>query len=348
MRAPGATIVDVVRDFLAAHRALRSMLARFRAGEPCFAEAALLVGESDASLLFRLKERCHAVLRPDAHGAAIRRGILVDLAVGSLYHEAVKFRENLYQQEVYAPRIRRLAEASASDARESERADQAGASGPLLEEFERILLASQDRLQEALEETDALLDLTRAQIRLMLDEQRGDGLLARFLCEHPELVDQTYPEGHEALLRDIYGDVAAAFMLGARSYLESAYFAEAVVLLREVLRRDPGNEHATRLTHFADGMQAFLAGHYPRSVDELSRWLDGIPHSWERRHAELARAALARLGNLVEGADRRRLLERAEHIADQIGRLLGETCTGDPMTGMSQTTVAPSAPRSRK
>ena len=58
------------------------------------------MGDGEDSVLFRLKERCHALFRGGEQPSEVvmRREALFDLAVGSLFHEAMKFRENLYQR----------------------------------------------------------------------------------------------------------------------------------------------------------------------------------------------------------------------------------------------------------
>ena len=75
----------------------------------------------------------------------MHREALFDLAVGSLFHEAMKLRENLYQREVYGPRVRALR----SDAGEENEA--------LFDEFEKMLGAVAQRLDEGLRESETLL-----------------------------------------------------------------------------------------------------------------------------------------------------------------------------------------------
>ena len=79
-----SAFVDLVREFLWAHLLARTQIGRFRAGELHFAELTELVGDDEASALFRLKERCHALFRPGPGGSrvAVRREELFDLAVG--------------------------------------------------------------------------------------------------------------------------------------------------------------------------------------------------------------------------------------------------------------------------
>jgi len=301
-------VVDVVRDFLVVHRTMEGVFGRFRDGRLQFEEVAELVGDDESSLLFRLKERCHAAFRSQGgeSAAGMRREELFDLAIGSLFHEAVKFRENLYQQERYAPRVRSLREGIEGEAAE------------LMREFEKILSASAVRLEEALVETEALLDHTRRQLRIMLAHYREHGLLARFLCGHASLVESVYPEGLDALLEEIHGEPADGYMLAARSFLGSAYFGEACSMLAEVESRVPERVDASRLRSYAEGMQAFLAGDYAHSVDSLTRWLDSGPAANERSHALLAQGAVSRIGDLLPGAAHRPLVKAAESLAARI------------------------------
>ena len=99
-----------------------------------------------------------ALFRPAARGkgVAMRRAALFDLAVGSLFHEAMKFRENFYQREVYGPRVRALRSAAGEE------------TDALFQEFEKILGIVSTRLVEGLEETETLLAQTSEQrLRLL-------------------------------------------------------------------------------------------------------------------------------------------------------------------------------------
>ena len=87
-------LVDIVRDFLAVDQAMRSLFERFRSGTLRFEEVRDRIAADEGSALFRLKERCHTLFRlgADASQAARPREVLFDLAVGSLFHETMKFR----------------------------------------------------------------------------------------------------------------------------------------------------------------------------------------------------------------------------------------------------------------
>ena len=118
MLQSASVLVDILRAFLLADQSMRRIFARYREGVLTFDEVQRLVGDDERSVLFRLKERSHALFRGGDHapGIATQREALFDLAVGSLFHEAMKFRENLYQRTVYGPKVRALRSQSGPDA----------------------------------------------------------------------------------------------------------------------------------------------------------------------------------------------------------------------------------------
>ena len=70
-----AALVEIVRDFLRAHRELRAIAALHRSGELHFERVKGLVGDGEEAVLFRLKERCHKLFRERGRrpGRAARR-----------------------------------------------------------------------------------------------------------------------------------------------------------------------------------------------------------------------------------------------------------------------------------
>jgi tetratricopeptide (TPR) repeat protein len=285
-------LVDIVREFLAVYQLTRDVSRRYRRGELQFSQVQTLIGDDEKSCLFRLKERCHALFRhndPSAD-AVMRREALFDLAIGSLFHEAMKFRESFYQRVAYGPKVRALRREGEDDA--------------LFREFERILEAAAVRIDEALQETEALLAQTRDQLRSLLTEHRESGLVARYLIEHPDAVAAVFDEGLDGLLARIHGNAAEGYARAGESYLESGYFGEARAALEEAIRRGAERPELQRGVHYARGLQAYLAGRYDVLIEELRRWLDAEPSAEEAIQAELALAAVSRVGpQAADGGD---------------------------------------------
>jgi len=292
-----SNFVQLLREFLSAHAELRGIFTEYSEDKIPFVKIRALVGDDDRSVLYRLKEKSHALFR--AHGMAtraVRREALFDLAVGSLFHEAMKLRESLYQREVYAPRVASLREAADEESDE------------LFEEFDRILDNSVSRLGEVISEVRALMVQTRDQLRRLLIERSGDRFVTRCLLSRREQVDATFPEGFMGVLEEMHGNT--------RALLESAYFVEAAAALREA-GEDPNAPRAEleQLGLYAEGMQAFLIGDYSTSLATLEAWADLGADDQERDFARLAASVLGRLGRLVEDDEEgAALVDRAKQL----------------------------------
>jgi len=306
MPAVESGLVEIVREFLAAHRLLRKVSERYRAGALAFDEVGELVGDDERSVLFRLKERCHVLFRGERSDGEIGPTALFDLAVGSLFHEAMKFRENFYQRSAYGPKVRAL--------RRVVLHDESG----LLSEFEKLIDAAGVRIDESLQELDILLGQTTGQFRLLLVAHAEEGAVARVVAARSAELAAAFGTSSDALLAELYGGAAAAWAQAGRSFLVSGFFAEAASALREAARRGPSPDADARLLHFADGMAAYLEGRYAHAVARLGDWFDAAPAALDEREKALARqaaSALSRVGALAgagtpEAAEAARCLER--------------------------------------
>ena len=312
MNRENESIVDILRDFMVAHGLLRDLFESHSAGDLRFADVTRLVGDREASVLYRLKERCHVLFRgaQSDTAAPVGREALFDLAVGELFHEAMKLRENLYQLEVYAPKVSALRGAS------TDAGDDA-----LFREFAKIQDTAVGRLDEALEETGSLLEQTRRQLKALLMEHREDGLIARCLVEHAALAAEVFSMDIGDLFVEIYGDTVVGYSTAAHSYLRSAFYAEALDALQQAQQASGGCEDFYGLICYAEGMRAFLGRSYPRSVEKLSAWVDAGPGEEEKAYAGFARAALSRMGNLIDAGEDEGVIDDAKKLVERLATL---------------------------
>jgi len=290
--ADASDFVQLLREFLVVYREFNALFDGRSPDEISFASVRALVGDDNQSVLYRLKEHSHSLFRADGghHSKSVRREALFDLAIGSLFHEAMKLRESLYQREVYAPRLATLKAADDDDGDE------------LLVEFERILGKAASRLGEVVAEIRILLAQTRDQLRRLLVERAGERVVTRYLLRKREEVSATFPEGFDGLIEAMHGDVGTGLVEAARSLLESAYFIEAGQTLREAEKYSSDLQIDIRgLQLYAEGMQAFLDGDYPTSLSTLEGWVDSGGADQERDFTRLAASALSRLDRLVSG-----------------------------------------------
>ena len=314
--------VELVREYIAVNQTLRTSFGRFREGSACFDEVAQLVGDSEDSVLFRLKERCHALFRRDPGvSSQIHNEVLFDLTVGSLFHEAMKLRENLYQQEVYMPKVERLLEQHGRD------------DVKFLRELEHIQLAGADRTLDALRETETLLEQTRDQLLALLAAHPESGLMTRNLVENQKLVEDVFESDLASLLSKIHGDTSSGYRVAAHSYLTSAFFSQAISCLDRSEEHaeappetgEPRSAELARLRSYATGMIHFSVGAYARSLESIEDWLDSEPSDDEQRYLVFAESALSRISKLVDEDFDPKLLPLAESLVARIQSRLSET-----------------------
>ncbi len=318
MKRTESIVVDLLRDFLDAHQALARLVEAHDEDRLSFEDVAAWAGDDASSVLYRLKEHCHALLRasgpPDA--GEIGPAELLDLVAGSLFHEAMKLRENLYQIEAYAGRFERLRARAKPSHAES------------IRELEHLLELSGRHLHEAFYEARSLMELARRHVRALLAEHATSGLLARCLHERAVQVDRVfvapaYDGPGEDLLDELYGGAPAAALVVARSYLESAYFEEALEALGLATERGADPALTRNMIRYAEGMRAFLRGAYAESVDALGAWCEAGGAHEAPIKARYAAAAMARLDKLVEGDDAAELVARAKTLCDRLSEQAG-------------------------
>jgi len=239
----------------------------------------------------------------------MEREALFDLTVGALFHEAMRFREVLYQREIYAPRVGRLAGLSEEEA-------------DLIREFDRIVAGASERLDEALRETEALLEQARRQFRGLLRARPHDGLVARFLVENAGYVVLVFEGGLDVLFEEVHGDAATGYAIAARSYLDSGHFAEGGKLLAEARRHGGEREAWLRLGEYARAMEAYLRGDYRKAMEALSAWIEREPPADESLYAALALDAVSHVGRLTHGAERQAVAADAERLAERLHSLV--------------------------
>ena len=297
--------VQLLHEFVAASSALRDVLEDTTLGFPNFASMGAVVGDDEDSVLFRLKQQSHALFRADVlANSAVRQEALFDLTVGSLFHEALKLRESLYQRDVYGPRLASLRAATGEDLDDE------------LIEFEQLLGRSSAHIDEEVAEVRILLSQTRDRFRRLLIDRAGERGITRSLLGRRAQVDAVFSDGFEGLLSAMHGDLATGLVEAGHALLDSAYFVEAAKTLREADRLEgaPRTEIA-QLLHYAEGMQSFLDGDYAGSLVALEAWADLGGPIGERELARRAAAAIGRVGLLLENdADGNAIMDNAKQL----------------------------------
>lgn len=294
-------IAQIVRDFLQGYQASRRLGLELRAGTLTFETVNRFVADSPQSVLFRLKEDCHSLFRgrSPAPEGELRAEELFDLAIGALFHEAMKFRESYYLYTAYGPRARRSLEASSAT--------------PLAQGFRRLFEAGYRRMLESEAETAELFRETRAQLRVLLREWSHAGEIARVLVADPAETETVFGVPLQELLDDLFGSVERGYSLSIQTLVRSGHYDAAAGLLD---RPEVGRAELEGVEpDLVRGLAAYYDGDPCGALRILSRWSQGGDNSLEALRSR-ARAVARLIAYEVEEShpalarEARRLEER--------------------------------------
>ena len=253
-------ITRLYGDFHALLQRFHTMYADFLAGTPpSFQEISTFVGdETDRGGLWRLKELCHLLWRweqdphPTDEGAwqkqgaeeAALEGALLDWTVGSLFHEAMKLKENVYLRENYLPVIREALRRKQRD----EAADRRRAGPALLGmECRRFVERTESEIGRQMDTMGFLFGQANVLLRLLLAAERDNHLLLRFLSEHETIVQELWLEPLAAIFAELFpGRPEEGYCAAAAGFARANWFDRAVAAYEKALKLNPACDEARR------------------------------------------------------------------------------------------------------
>lgn len=236
-------VVEIVKQFLCSAIFYRKLFSDYQKGRLRFDDVQELVDDKGQSMLFNLKKNCQLLFRNNEHSTD--QEILFDLAIGSIFHEAMLVRENCYQLEVYMPKVSKLKEKVIKTSHEKK----------FLREVNHILSRARKRLAEELNETNTLIENISEQLKDLLSGYSENGLLIRFLLEEEELVEDALGRGSmDGVLSSMYkGGRLEGLIVASKSYCKSGYNNKAKDMTERALAISP-DENIRFLHLFYSGM----------------------------------------------------------------------------------------------
>ncbi len=192
-----------------------------------------LVGsENNKGSLWLLKDHCHQLWQQSETLPEIN-GYLLDWLIGSIFHEAMKLKENIYLHKYYGP----LAQGLQHEADET--TIHCGFECQRL--MERILKEAASQL----EDIGMMFGRANYLLRITLPSLKNNRLLLRYLVEHEEMATELWAEP----LADIFSEIFAGkgdegYCQAARSYQEGLWWQEAAATYKKALELNPANGEA--------------------------------------------------------------------------------------------------------
>ncbi|RLG91321.1 hypothetical protein DRO34_04195 [Candidatus Bathyarchaeota archaeon] len=307
-------ILELVRDFLLSWAQFKELYAKYQKGGLTFHEVSRFIDDKDPYLpLFNLKETSHALFRYPGNDPYDDEERLLDLAIGSIFHEAMKVRENLYQLEVYRPKFIELSDKVHGDEK-------------LLEEFAKIGKRAERGLKDGLLEMKRLFEDTALRLKAFLPKYiKENPLFLRFFLQRLPLFRKTYGrKGLEELLRRLFPKgLSEAYRKGAEGLLESGQYEMAMDFLKRAFRYNGDKKNDLSFLYFyAKGVSAFLKNRYRASLFSLERAMDLSKGLKEKsKYLRMMGEICLKMGKELAEEKRERLSKRALDLAAQASKL---------------------------
>ncbi len=306
-------ILAMVKGLLQAEAAFQGIYRLYKEGRLQFSDIGRWVDDKGQSLLYDLKEKSHRFFRQANQRSFHRKEWLLDLAIGSIFHEAMKLRENIYQIEFYRPKYLQYRRGMGNSAYEKD----------YLRLFERIISKAELGAMEGMDETRSLFRDTRAQLIDFFKENKENPFLVRFLLENQVLLRSVYgPGGPKSIFATMFprGSLEA-YQVAARSYLESGHYDLSKAYLSRARRMDPKNPFTQFLLYFSAGMEVYYRNQYARALSYFSR-LASPPQRIKgaKEFLKKAEETCHRIASELKDENRTKGMRRASGVADQLKR----------------------------
>jgi len=210
--------------------------------------------------LWQLKDLCHLVWPQETRQQHLQGG-LVDWLVGSLFHEAMKLKENLYLLNNYGTAtvaVDCLGDYNGRHWRQSP------AIARLVDMGSLVVRITGDVARQ-MERMGFLFGQVKYLLRMMLPDLVANTLILRLLAEQERAVGELWGESLEELFSDIFADnPASGFCQVGASYLQGQWYHQSQAMYRRALACDRHCDQAIiRLAHLGIILRdtpAFLNG----------------------------------------------------------------------------------------
>lgn len=220
---------DLFRNFCQASLSLEEQFQEFdKYGTVRFEVLKDLVGdEMDKGLLWRMKDTAHHVFRNDPDNLLV--GQFLDWAMGYIFHETVKLKEDAYQKENYAPWFHKLFEA---DLQPSEK--------DITGQLHQILNQTEESMQREIGRIRFIIAKCRQLLPYYLTRHRDNALLARFIYARNEIVETVFREEYQGLIQAVYGgEPERLYVLASQSLRKGGWLEEAGNAVNRALELNP-------------------------------------------------------------------------------------------------------------
>lgn len=185
--------------------------------------------------LWNLKDNCHNIFRKSESKINLSE-YLFDWTLGSIFHEGMKLKEDVYQLEVYLPSTDKINTSKGAEQIEE-----------VLEEYFTVIDKATRNLDAEMESIKDLFSKAVERLKELLTNHAHNGLLIRFLLENKKLVEKALGRNSlEEIISSLYPDQPErAYFTAGKSCLKGGWFKEAKEYFKKALEMNPNYKDAT-------------------------------------------------------------------------------------------------------
>lgn len=220
---------DVLRDFCQLASALESHFSEYDvSGAVSFHFFDDILGRQNSKgLLWRLKDTSHLLFRNDRQKKFAVLGEYLDWALGYIFHECIKLKEDAYQQMNYKPRFRQLRQSTDLSPEEQH----------IGSELYAVIRQTTESIDREVKRIRFILFHCKRMFILYLPVHQENPLLARYLYAQSSLVRSVFKGYYDELLTAIYPSGAHRMYELAAHSLEAGGWTDEALKSRELARQ---------------------------------------------------------------------------------------------------------------
>ena len=196
--------------------------------------------EMDRGPLWELKDLCHRLWPKEADLPNIE-GAQIDWLIGSIFHEAMKLKEDVYMLNSYDAASLQPPELAVRLLQQeipASRLAQLMGSRSLTNRLVADVMAQMEQLAFLLSQANYML-------RILTASQNQNLLLVRLLAEQEEMVLELWGEGVVSLFEDMFfGAPEQGFCAAGRSFMAGQWYPQALKMYQQALEIDRSCDEA--------------------------------------------------------------------------------------------------------
>ena len=245
---------NVFEEFYKSYRSFTAIYEQYLHDEKIsFAEMEQLVGVEKNKGLWLLKDHCHQLWRDAGPQPGRQNSFFLDWLIGSIFHEAMKLKENIYIVSRYVPLAREI---NGLEGRERVTGNP--------DEWQRFLTSANREIPKQVENLAFLFGRAAYLFREEIIIQGENMLLLRYFFENPQVLKELWSESLDEIFADLFtGSPEQGYCLVGKSYLEGHWHEQALAAYSAALKLNNKCDEALRrisqvrlvLHHTAEAMQ---------------------------------------------------------------------------------------------